>query len=224
MSTGQGQHPLVPPRVSAACHQQQWCDARLQLWQRGWRYYRQGWMTEAVLLLLLTHQYHSCQQDFQEFPDYWKIVEIVLCFFQICCISPWRKMGLWWQYSTKECHTASGEREFDVIWNILFRLMAKVQLYQIQQQSFFFFHCTLDSSNSKEVQLQLLQSLNRSLINGKPLALDIAPCLIWALLQLPVVLLMCPLRGHKAAYLCESGWDSKMQGLLHFNSLECLIL
>lgn len=88
----------------------------------------------------------------------------------------------------------------------------------------FFFHCTLDSNNSKELQLQLLQSLNRSLINWKPLALDTAPCFTWALPQLPVVLLMCALRGHKAAYLCESGWDSKMQGLLRLNSLECLIL
>lgn len=58
--------------------------------------------------------------------------------FQICCISPWRNMWFWWQYSTKECYTASGERQFDVSWNTLFRLMAEVQLYQIQQWFFSF--------------------------------------------------------------------------------------
>lgn len=33
------------------------------------------------------------------------------------------------------------------------------------------------------------------------------------------MLLTCALRGHKAAHLCEAGWDSKIQGLLPLNSL-----
>lgn len=41
-------------------------------------------MTEAVLLLLLTHQYHSCQQDFQEFLGQiiGKLLRLFCAFFQ----------------------------------------------------------------------------------------------------------------------------------------------
>lgn len=85
-----GQCQFIPPRAAATSNRHKCCDARFQLWQRGWWYYgQQCWKAEAALLRpLLTEKYNSGWRDFQESLCHiiGKLLDLVLWFFTFKCI------------------------------------------------------------------------------------------------------------------------------------------
>lgn len=115
-------------------------------------------MAQAVLLLPpLTEQYNSSQRDFQEFLGQiiGKLLGLFCVFFKYIVLAHEWTCDSGGSMPPGNTTLPMEKSQLDVNRNILFRLMAEIQLYQIQQQwSDFFFHRTLESNNSEQLKLQ----------------------------------------------------------------------
>lgn len=96
-------------------------------------------MAEAVLLLLLpplTEQYNSSQRDFQEFLGQiiGKLLGLFCVFFKYIVSVHEGTCDSGGRMTPGNTTLPMEKSQFDVNRNILFRLMAEIQLYRIQQQ------------------------------------------------------------------------------------------
>lgn len=128
---------------------------------KGWRYYRQGWMTELVLLLPLTDPYHSPQREFQEFLGQitGKLLWLLSAFSNMLYQPMEEHVIFMAVFHQGMPHCQWGK----AVWcqlKYIFQINGWGSALPNTTAIIFFFHCTLDWHNSKELLFQLLQGLN----------------------------------------------------------------